>query len=133
LAHQHEERNGGERKAGDRLDRVACQLGEAGLAAEKKRGADDVDGEEREGDRQPDPHDGDQSAEQDQARLYPGHAPPQLTEVASARRVRSPRRRWKRNTNSTAISTKATGSGASSHHSGNTRFLMVIAPIRQLS
>ena len=42
-------------------------------------------------------------------------------------------RRWKRNTNSTASSTNATGSGASSHHSGNTRFLMVIAPTRQLS
>ena len=35
-------------------------------------------------------------------------------------------RRSKRNTNSAASSAKQTGSGASSHHSGNTRFLMVM-------
>ena len=58
----------------------------------------------------------------------------QLTDVASMRRARSPlSRRSKRNTNSTASNTKVAGSHASSHHSGNTRFLMVIAPSRQLS
>ena len=55
------------------------------------------------------------------------------TEVASRRRVRgAPIRRWKRNTNSSASSAKQIGSGASSHHSGNTRFLMVSEPSRAL-
>ena len=50
------------------------------------------------------------------------------------RRARSPViRRWKRNTNSIASSANVIGSGASSHHSGNTRFLIVMAPSRALS
>ena len=58
----------------------------------------------------------------------------QLTDVASMRRARAPlSRRSKRNTNSIASSANVTGSGASSHHSANTRFLIVMAPSRQLS
>ncbi len=68
------------------------------------------------------------------SRMLPSIQPIQLTDVASMRRARSPlSRRSKRKTNSTASSANATGSGASSHHSGKTRFLIVIAPRRQES
>ena len=138
FAHQHEERDGRERETGNRLHRVARELGEPGLAAEKEDGADHVEREESEGDRQAEPHHRDEAPEQENAALDPAHVLTilacQLTEVASMRRVRSPlSRRSKRKTNSTASSAKVTGSGASSHHSGNTRFLMVIAPSRALS
>ena len=42
FAHQHEERDGRERETGNRLHRVARELGEPRLAAEKKNGADAV-------------------------------------------------------------------------------------------
>ena len=131
LAHQDEERDGGQREAGDRLHGVARELGEAGLAAQEQDRPDDVEHEEREGDRKAEPHHRDQAAEQQDAPLDPVH---QLTDVASTRRTRSPRiKRSKRKTNSIASRTKVAGSGASNHHSGNTRFLMVIALSRQLS
>ena len=43
LAHQHEERDRRQRKAGDRLHRIAGELREARLAAEEEQGADDVE------------------------------------------------------------------------------------------
>ena len=131
FAHQNEERDRRERKAGDRLHGVARELGEAGLAAEEEYRPDDVEHKEREGDRQAEPHHRDEAAEQQDAPLDPVH---QLTDVASMRRARSPRsKRSKRKMNSMASRTNVAGNGASNHHSGNTRFLMVIAPSRQLS
>ena len=59
LAHQHEERDRRQREAHHRADAVARQLRQARLAAEPEPGAEQVDREERERDRQ---------AEEEQAR-----------------------------------------------------------------
>ncbi len=111
--------------------RASCD--EARLAAEEEQGADHVEQQEREGDRQAEPHHRDQAAEQQQAPLDPAHAVSSPTWLRCGASRAPLSRRSKRNTNSIASSTNVAGSGASSHHSGNTRFLMVMAPSRQLS
>src|SRR5205085_12038801 len=123
-------RNRREREARDRLHGIARELREPRLAAEKQPRADDIEREKCESNRQAQPHDDDEAAEQDQACFGPAHYP---TEVASLRRVAgAPTRRWKRKMNSSASNAKQIGRGASSHHSGKTRFLIVIEPSRAL-
>jgi hypothetical protein len=85
LAHQHEERNGRERKAGHRLHGVPRQLRQPLLAAEEQQSRDDVDGEEAERDRQAEAHQRHEAAEHDEACFDPVHGA-HPTEVASMRR-----------------------------------------------
>ena len=53
LAHQHEQRDRRQREVDDRSHAVARDLREADVAAEKQHGADQVDRDERDRDRQP--------------------------------------------------------------------------------
>jgi len=56
LAHQDEQRDRRQREIHHRGDAVARQLLQARLTTEKQVGADDVDSEEREGDREAEKH-----------------------------------------------------------------------------
>ena len=110
--------------------RASCDS--PGSPPRNKQRADDVEREERERDRQPEAHQRDEAAEQDEARRRPSPcaSPPSVASMPPAR-LAVESGGAKRNTNSTASSAKQSGSGASSHHSGNTRFLMVIEPSRR--
>ena len=74
----------------------------------------------------------DEAAEQDEARVDPAHALADRRRFDPAR-AGAPQQAVEAEHEFGASSAKQIGSGASSHHSGNTRFLMVSEPSRQLS
>ncbi len=74
LAHQNEKRNRCQREIDHRCDAVAGDLVQAGIAAEKQNGADQVDGNERNCHRHSGKEKGRGTAEEQHRGHLPGHA-----------------------------------------------------------
>ena len=137
LAHEHEQRNRGERKVHDRGRAVAHHLIEPGGAAQEDGRAHDVYGNERKSDRQAHEQQRGRTTEEQQRGGLPGHrrvAGLYAADTASSRGRRSAKAsRCMRNKNSSASSANAAGIGRSSHHSGITSVLIDSEPLARLS